>query len=54
VKNILGAIADGELAADDIAAIGELAAEPLLVGVEDEPQHELAAGVNDFNDHVRS
>ena len=53
MDNIFSAIADSELAADDVSAIGELAAEPLLVRVEDEPEHEFAAGVDDFNDHER-
>lgn len=50
-NNVFGAIADRHLAANGVAAIRELAAEPLLVGVENEPEHEFAAGVDDFNDH---
>ena len=44
-------IGDGHLALDEVAAIGELAAEPLLVGIEDAAEHQLGAGVDDFDVH---
>jgi hypothetical protein len=32
-----------------VAKIGQLAAEPVLMGVRDAAQHQFAAGVNDLN-----
>ena len=40
-----------DLPGDDVAEVGEPAAEPLLVRVEDAPEHQLAAGVDDFDVH---
>ena len=42
-------IGDGDLAGDSVTGVGELAAEPLLMRVEDEAEHQFAAGIDDFN-----
>ena len=47
-----GFVRNGGLTGHGVAKIGELAAEPLLVGVEHAAQHQLAAGVDDFNLHA--
>ncbi|MCZ7641197.1 MAG: hypothetical protein M5U12_37195 [Verrucomicrobia bacterium] len=42
------AIRDGHLALDHVAGIGKLAAEPLLVGVQDAAQHQFAPRIEDL------
>ena len=44
-------IVDGTLARDGIAEIGQLPAEPGLMGIEHKAQHQLAAGVDQFDVH---
>jgi hypothetical protein len=44
--NVNGVIGYGDLTVDYITGICELAAEPLLVGVEDAAEHQLRAGVD--------
>ena len=45
------AIINSHLAADHIATVCQLAANPLLMGVEDAAQHQFASGVNEFDLH---
>jgi hypothetical protein len=47
-------VRDRHLSRDDVAEVGEPAAKPLLVRVQDAAQHEFAAGVDEFNVHARS
>ena len=42
-------IRDADLPGDFVAAIGQLAANPLLVRIENAPQKQFAAGVDEFN-----
>ena len=44
-----GVIRDADLPGDFVAAIGQLAANPLLVRIENAPQKQFAAGVDEFN-----
>ena len=43
----------GDLPADGVAEVGQAAAKPLLMGVEDAAQQEFTAGVDEFDDHAR-
>jgi hypothetical protein len=52
--NVRGGIGNGDLAGHSVTGIREPAAEPLLVGIEDKPKHQLAAGVNDFDIRAQS
>ncbi|MDB6124925.1 MAG: hypothetical protein JWQ71_3918 [Pedosphaera sp.] len=47
--NGVAGISNGNLAGGGVAGVGELAADPLLMGVEDEAEHQLAAGVDYFD-----
>ena len=49
--NCGGGVVDGDLASDSVAALRKLATKPLLMGVEDVPKHQFAAGVDDFDVH---
>ena len=46
-------VGDAHLAGDFVAEVGELAAKPLLVGVEDAPDQEFGAGVDEFDAHFQ-
>jgi hypothetical protein len=45
-------IVHGDLARDDVAALGQLGAKPLLVRVQDLAQHQFGAGVNELDMHA--
>ena len=44
-------VGHGDLAGDGEAGIGKAATEPLLMGVQDAAQHQLGAGIDDFDLH---
>lgn len=54
VVDRLGVVGDGSLPGESVAEGGELAGDPLGVGVEDGAQHEFAAGINELDDHDRT
>ena len=47
-----GVIRNGYLALNGIAGIGQLAADPLLMSIENPPEQEFAAGGDELDDHV--
>ena len=49
--DVAAGIRHRDLPGDDVAQVRQLAAEPLLVGIEHAPQHQLAAGVDEFDNH---
>ena len=49
--DVAAGIGYGNLAGHDISQIGQAAAEPLLVGVENAPEHQLATGIDEFDVH---
>ncbi len=44
-------IVHGHLAIDHVTAVRQLAAQPLLVGIQHPAQHQFAAGVDQFDAH---
>ena len=49
--DVVRSVRHGHLARDDGAAIGEAAADPLLVRVQNAAEQQFAAGVDEFNVH---
>lgn len=47
-----GGVIDCDLARDSVSPLRKLAAEPLLMRVEDVTEHQFASGVDDFDVHV--
>ena len=47
-------VGNGDLTGDFVGGISELSTEPLVMGVENQPEHEFAAGIDDFDDHGKS
>src|SRR5258706_2361581 len=53
LPNSLRRIVHGHLPVHDITMIGQLPAKPLLVRVEDAPEHQFSPSVNDLDFHRR-
>ena len=49
--NIRRSVVNGNLASDDVTAFRKFTAKPLLVRIEDVAEHQLAAGVDNFDIH---
>jgi len=47
-------IGHGHLPRDDVAKVGETAAKPMLVRVQNPTQHQFAASIHEFNIHMGS